>query len=455
MTLAEAHALLHTSDVIVRDDAPHKDLAALGRLAQWALRFSPIVATDAPDGLMLDITGCKDVFRGEPRLVTLLSRGLNSLGLAAHIAVAPTFGCAWALARYGDRESVIVPDSQEALIEAVSPLPIEALRVDAGIVEALREVAVDRVAHALALPRRELPSRFGGSLLMRLDQVMGSAWERIEPVRPITPVRVERVFDGPTTQPEAIAITVRELIAELVRQLDERQHGVRGFTVELTRVDARPVRVSIQLSRASRSVKHLWTLIAPKLERANLGFGVDEVTMTATRTSRVRHQQSRQWDDDAGPDSHAAIAAVGELVDTLTNRLGTERVSRLCLRESHLPEQAACFVPALTHAPAKGVARTTPVDRPSVVLDPPEPIRVIAATPDGPIGRVQWRGTDHAILFTLGPERLSPEWWRASGDRVPAPATRDYFKVQNERGVWLWIFRELVDPCWFMHGVWA
>jgi hypothetical protein len=33
--------------------------------------------------------------------------------------------------------------------------------------------------------------------------------------------------------------------------------------------------------------------------------------------------------------------------------------------------------------------------------------------------------------------------------------TRDYFKVQDEQGRWLWIYRVLEQGCWFVHGLWA
>jgi hypothetical protein len=42
---------------------------------------------------------------------------------------------------------------------------------------------------------------------------------------------------------------------------------------------------------------------------------------------------------------------------------------------------------------------------------------------------------------------------------VPVPdflgETRDYFKVQDEQGRWLWIYRVLEQGCWFVHGLWA
>ena len=57
-----------------------------------------------------------------------------------------------------------------------------------------------------------------------------------------------------------------------------------------------------------------------------------------------------------------------------------------------------------------------------------------------------------------GPERIAPEWWRPEDD---ARATRDYFRVEDSEGRRYWLFREglygreVVQPVWYMHGLFA
>ena len=53
--------------------------------------------------------------------------------------------------------------------------------------------------------------------------------------------------------------------------------------------------------------------------------------------------------------------------------------------------------------------------------------------------RIRAGGRLHRIVRAEGPERLTPEWW---GDRLPAWKTRDYYRIENERGARFWIFRE-------------
>ncbi len=65
--LADALACVPRARVEPAD--PAGDLAALHQLAQWATRFSPHATPDAPDGLLLDITGCGHLWQGEDRLM--------------------------------------------------------------------------------------------------------------------------------------------------------------------------------------------------------------------------------------------------------------------------------------------------------------------------------------------------------------------------------------------------
>ena len=94
--------------------------------------------------------------------------------------------------------------------------------------------------------------------------------------------------------------------------------------------------------------------------------------------------------------------------------------------------------------------------RPQRLLDRPEAIAVIYATPEGLPRRFVWRRKVHDIARAEGPERIAPEWWR---ERSTA-RLRDYYRVEDKDGRRFWIFREGVhgdgrggDPLWFVHGL--
>jgi len=460
MTLSHARALLAADDVCVERYEPERDAAALRALAVWATRFCPIVAPDPPNGLLLNITGCERLYHGEARMAKRLGEALNRLGFRTQIAVASTFAAAWALASFDSRNPSITAAGDEH--DALAPLPIQALNLDDETLAALDEVNVSRVEHLLNIPRNQLAARFNPDVLLRLDQALGQAMETIDPVRPESPLRVERQANGAVTQLEAIEQTVHELLGELIGHLYERERGVVRLDVQLDRLQADPQHCTITLSNPSRHHKHLWSLLRPRLETINLGFGVERLVLTATRSAALPHAQHEQW--TGGVDNARRQQAHGELLDTLANRLTPQRVQRLEPRDTHIPERTFQYRPATERASA----RTLPVapprgDRPSLLYDPPKRIEVLSLTPDGiPKWLCDGEGR-HVIIHSIGPERLSPQWWRRSalfrsrGSEFKN-ATRDYFKVQDERGHWLWVFRAIFrgeNDQWFVHGEWA
>ncbi len=508
MSVAHARALLAKGAVRVEPYAPHREAAALCAMAGWARRFSPIVATDPPDGLLLDITGCQRLFGGERRLVDTVAEAVERLGFRTRAALASTFGCARAVARFGRHERSVVPAGAES--EVLAGLPVEALRLDEGTAGALCEVGIEQIGHVFGLPRAELAERFGADLLRRLDQATGEVAEAIDPLHVVDLPSVARTLAGPTTRLETIMLVVRELVSELAQQLQQRESGARridleleqvplrcsslrplrpaGFIparpyqsecgpggpygaleTELGRVSSAPVRRTVLLSRPSRDCKHLWSLLRPKVESAHLGFGVERVVLAAPRIGRLRHEQVEQWLTGSG--DCRLDRDFGELLDTLSGRLGSDRVTRVEPAETHIPERAFLHRPAGETARRQvSPARVTGADRPSLLLARPEPIEAMALTPDGPPSWLRWRGCEHTIVASFGPERVGCEWWKGRSDeatlrrsdeggRRSDEATRDYFKVQDERGRWLWVYRTRGSPGatsrWFVHGEWG
>lgn len=460
MTVAHATALLPSAArVVLRDHHPAEDAAALEALARWAIRFAPNVAADPPDGLLLDVTGCQRLYGGDAKLAALVVDSIRRLGFEVRAAVAPTVGGAWGLARFATSERQawrVVGDG--ALPEALMRLPVGALRVENRVVDELAEVGIDRIGQLLEAGREEIAGRFGPEVLLRVDQAFGEAMEVIEPMRPEPPLLVSRRFAGPTTQYEAIEQAVQGLVEHLWRALLKREAGVRRLVLEVERLnrDLRPERAqeSITLSRPSRDAEHLWAILRPRVERLHLGEGVERIELIARRTSLLSHEQE-QFAGESHDLNLAAIGeAAGQLIDLLQSRLGTRAVVRCQPHDTHIPEAAFRFHPASEGGLAPGPPTTGEMegDRPTVLLERPEPVRVTLLQPEGPVIGVQWRSL-HRIVSAVGPERIGRRWWHFGlSSRQPA---RDYYKLQDEQGQWLWVYRNRATGRWFVHGLWA
>lgn len=461
MSLAHAKALLKGTQVWERPFTPVEDAQRLHRLARWAQRFSPVVAADEPDGLLLDVAGCEGLFGEDRRMVAMIDASFKKLNLPVRLALAPTVGCAWAVSRFAvDRIKIVAP---EHVREELASLPIAGLRIDPLFVGALREVGVERIGALFDLPRQELACRFGADLLRKLDQATGEANETITPLHVSTPIEATRVFDGAVTSLEAIVITVRELLFTLVLQLEERNSGARTLDVVLQRISAEPARVSITLTYPSRDARHLWTLLHSKIERTNLGYGVESVSLHASRLGKLSPQQMCFGHVEHGSRGQGNEADWGELLDRLMDRLGRRAVCAMTAAETHVPEEA---FPLQAWSPTQGRAlgRNNDgmtesggrFDRPSQLFEVPEPVQVIGLVPDGPPSWIRWRGRECGVRRGCGPERLALPWWEAKRGTSPSPnIARDYYEVEDDQGRLLWVFRDHVTNGWFVHGLWA
>ncbi len=123
-----------------------------------------------------------------------------------------------------------------------------------------------------------------------------------------------------------------------------------------------------------------------------------------------------------------------------------------------MPERSVHAVPfeseaARTWMDAPPVEEGVPL-RPLTLLPRPEPIEVAAVVPEGAPDRFRWRRVWRRVAAAEGPERLEPEWGRATA----LPRLRDYYRLEDEQGERYWVFREgrygeAPAPRWYMHGL--
>jgi protein ImuB len=464
MDVAQARSLLPCGVVLHTEDAqPARDAAALHALACWCLRFSPVVAPDGTDGLLMDVGGMERVYPSEATLVRKVSERLGRMGLSSRVAVASTCACAWAAARFGEQRVTVVGPGTEASV--LARLPVDALALDKATVAGLVDVGIETIADLAALPRRSLVSRYGAVVVERLDHALARnvVRETIVGVQAPPEFRAGIMFEGPTDHPESVFAAAQKLLAELAADLARHQRGARRLSITLKRPYAPPTCIDVTLSRPSASVKHLWKLVETRLERVDLGQGVEGVSIAAPRTARLRHEQagSASMGEDITP-THSA--AMGELIDTLVGRLGPDRVRRAVLMQSHLPEHSFRLIPVLeADSLSDGTHRSTPPpaptstsytipDRPTLLFDKPERADAIALTPDGPVLSLAWRGERHTVITCTSAEHVSAVWWCRGMSVLP---DRAYYAAQTDQGRWLFLCRQVGTPNWFVQGEWA
>lgn len=425
------------------------DKLALERLVLWARRWCPWTVSDGEDGIILDTTGADHLLGGEASMLVEMEERLSLLGLTSQLAIAPSWGAAWALARFGTVRTICAEDQ---VIEKLSPLPVQALRLDSKTVLLLQRLGLKTIGSLIEIPRLSLTRRFvkaelHANPLLRLDQATGRLAEPVSSLDAPPVFRVQNRLPEPIQDPTAY---LPALCQDLCAALTAKGVGSRKLHLTVFRTDGEVSAVEIATSSPSRNAEHFVRLFDGKLERINPGFGFDLITLEASAVEPIEVTQTR-LDDESEEYLH-----ISRLIDRLAARFGHNAVSQVSLSESHVPERAEAWVSALGIVEA--TTALTPRLRPLRLLEPPEEVRVLYTVPEGPPAQLVWRAKTYRVTRYAGPERIAPEWWH---DR-PDTRLRDYFRIEDHEGRRFWLYREGLhedgrggDPRWFMHGMFA
>lgn len=459
MALADARA--RVPDLVAMPHDPEGEAALMARLADACDRYTPLVAIDAPDGLILDMSGCTHLHGGEAALEQDAMRRMQAQGMRARSARAATPEAALALARYGAGG---MAETGRAEAAAIRHLPILALRLAPDALLALRRAGFATIGDLAELPPTPLAARFGAGMTRALDRLLGRIDSRITPRRAPPPVFAQRRFAEPVARVEAVMAALDDLLEAVCTQLAERHQGGRCFALRLYRSDGAVRDLAVETGRPVRAPAVVLRLVEERIEALadplDPGFGFDMLRLAVPAVEPLGPEQAAL--DGARP-SHAALSA---LLDRLRARMGAERFCRIVPRESHIPERATQLLPAGHAMPAaSGWTAPSPGEpplRPLTLLDPPERIEVLAQVPDGPPGQFRWRGRVHRVMAQEGPERIAPEWWRRAEGHASDPGlSRDYYRVEDMAGSRFWLFRhglyerETAHPAWYVHGLFA
>lgn len=471
LSLAEARAIC--PDLVARPHDAARDAMTLEHLALWAQRFSPAVESAPPDSLLLDVSGCARLFRGENNIVRQAVADLAAQRFAARAAIADSVGAAWALAHAGDRSAFVAPPGQS--VPHLVGLPPAALRLDAPTVQRLDALGIRTIGDLLMLPTATLPARFGDALVLRIRQALGEAPEPVYTPQPAA-VFAARMAFGPSDQCDVLHAALDRVVAALHQRLVAGGVAARRLMLVVTFEKRPPVAQGIDLARPSRDASHLRRLLADRLDTIDLSVAAAGLMVHAAETAVWRAAQGDLFDDPDRPDDEA----LAELIDRLALHLGGGAVVRAELVDDHQPERAFRYVPVIRGAaperpsdrektlpPTMPTARnssarrpraadawdrrhdpprTPPGRRPLILLARPRSIRVLALVPDGPPTWFRDRDREYAIAQAAGPERLETGWWRQQDIR------RDYFRVTTTGGQQFWIYRDLDRGDWFLHG---
>lgn len=430
------------------------EAAMLARLAAWCGQFSSFVSISAPHTLVLEAGGSLKLFGGIERLAAQIKSGLRALGFTARVAAAPTPLAAELLAWAG-KEMFVARASE--LPRALGALPVEVLPLDdrkgVSTLFPAREKGTDpfavfsgpqlRLLHGMGLrligdvmrlPRDGLARRLGPALVTVLDRALGRHADGRAPFVPPARFHARLELPAPTGNLEALAFALQRLLREMEGFLRARRAGVRAFRLQLFHARRPTTLIEMPLLACARDVAHLLKLARTRLESIALPETVEAIALDASAIETLPERSRGLWHGMQVP-GNASLA----FIERLQARLGEAAVQNLDCVADHRPERAYRVRPLnnATSGPTKQTGRAVVFARPLWLLREAMPLAMHDGRPC----------LDGAMELDADRERIESGWWDGQ------PIARDYFIARDRRGRRLWVYRDLINDGWFLHGM--
>lgn len=439
MAVAAATAIAPRLRVKLRDVAG--EAGALLNLAAWCGQFTPNVALEFPDLVLLEVSASLTLFKGLDPVLDALRTGFKGMHYSAQIACARTPLAASWLARTGAADDL---DRSIPVQSVLANLPVGLVdtQTQGDWLDAFEKMGINTIGALLAQPRAELAQRFGRALCERLDQALGRTADPRIWVVPPERFAANLELPAEVSQAGALLFAARRLLLQLCGFLQARSCGVQRFSLRLAHRDERATEIQIGLASPSRDAEHFTLLLRERLGATALPEAVRSMRLEA-KDIQPLSGESQLLLAGLGSGAGGEQGDWQRLIERLCARLGGEQVSGLTLAPEHRPERASLSLELSVSSNAGPGAKQLALgfgDRPLWLLPEPRPLAELGAAPqhEGPLALI------------AGPERIESGWWDDVGIK------RDYFVARTQALSYVWIYRER-QPAgrWYLHGLFS
>ena len=245
---------------------PRRRPSCVERLADFCARYTPLVALDGADGLMLDVSGVAHLFGGEEGLSATSRRGFSSSASRLRCGLADNPRAAAALARHGANPIAPAGLEGKAFAKLFHDMPVVALGLAPEVAADLSRAGLRRIGDLAMRPRAPIAARFGADVIARLDELSGLDARRDLAALRRRPIFVaERRFASPIARIEGVMATLAKLADDLVVLLERQMKGARVLEFSLYRVDGEVRRIRVGAGRPLNEARAIQRLFAERL----------------------------------------------------------------------------------------------------------------------------------------------------------------------------------------------
>ncbi len=418
----------------------------IAHIADWCIRFSPDVGILTPNDIVVDVTGCTHLWKGEQNYLNDIYNRLAKIGYQVYLGLASTIGTAWAVAHY-QKENTIVQKGKEQT--ALYYLPPACLRIDELVHQKLIHLGLKQFHQIVAIKSHSLMRRFGHELVTQIQYALGYKDEFFKPIK-LKVVFTERLpCIEPITTRIGIEIALKKMLEMVCLNLKNNTLGIRIARFTCYRIDGKSYTITIHTQEATINVNYVFKLFELKIKNIAPGLGIELFVLEAIETNTCFPKQNMFWQRK---EAHVFDKEILSLVDKVSNKLGVDSIYKYLPQAHYWPERS--FKKVTNVLATKTTHWNNKAPRPTYILTKPELIHVAAPVPDYPPILFTYKNKVHKIMKADGPERIEQEWWIKDGSH------RDYFYVEDQLGQRYWLFRlghydMEKNNQWYLHGFFA
>ena len=221
-----------------------------------------------------------------------------------------------------------------------------------------------------------------------------------------------------------------KLALELQQWLIGHQQGCEKLTWRFVEHSTNASTLYVRFTQGRQLQSELLSVSHLQLEQATLPADVLSVELSLVASAPWSAQSKDLFSANQGANNNGQN--IGELVDTLSARLGPQACQQIHGHSQHTPEHAWRFQAVLQPTRHATDNSHNQASRPLWLLPKPHPVKA----------------TELQLL--QGPERIQSEWWRNSD-------ARDYYIAQHQSGALCWVYSPalLLANCQVMSSIYT
>jgi len=451
MTTNAARALAPDIVLLKRDE--HAEHNALDFLSQHCYRFTPTVVIKAPDCLLLEVKGSLRLFGGMQSLLTQVQDSIGELGyhvrpgvghtpLAAHLLSYETLLSHKTLLRKAEDDEALLQQNDfnvDGFLSALRKVPLQLAIDDLKLCERLQRLGWQQLGDVLQQPPAALGRGAGKQLLILLRKITGEQPDPQIPIQPRADFRDDMHLPFALGSVQSLMYPAQRLLQDLQQFLLRRQLTSHGIEWRLRDTRRRIYSIPIAVSKPQYRANVFLALTQLKMEALKLEDDIEVITLISEKHSPMAPPETQLFRGLRAASGNDNIETIDEVIDRLRARLGDECCQQLRTFDEELPEMATQAVPV--HGSDDDVDGAS---EQLISESAEQPLWLLPAPQLLPQG-LNYRGELHLIS---GPQRLQSYWWSHV-------VKRDYYSAQHDDGARYWVFRQLPDGPWYLHGIFS